>query len=112
MAQRYAFSKIDISSASDTIDHLILFFNIIFKYYFHLHSDILHTVLKWSRYLNDWKQPKSIPGYCSAPVPLHLNVHRDSFFHSIIFIIYVKSLSTVINSHCITHKCIADGLQL
>ena len=86
---------LDFSSAFDTIDHTILVHR--------LHTDFgfTDTVLQWfSSYLTDRTHHVSL---CN---------HQGSVLGPILFTMYIKPLSAIIDSHSIIHHSFADDLQL
>ena len=98
---------LDFSSAFDTIDHPILVHR--------LHNDIgfTDTVLHWSSsYLNDRTHHVSLSNNCSAFVPVHSGVPRGSVVGPMLFAIYIKPLSAIIDSHSIVHHSFADDFHL
>ena len=97
----------DFSSAFNTIHHSILVHR--------LHTDFgfTDTVLQWfSPYLTDRTHYVSLSNHCSAFAPVHSGVHQDSVLGPILFTMYIKPLSAIIDSHSIMHHSIADDLQL
>ena len=61
--------------------------------------------LQWfSSYLTDRTQNVSLSNHCSAFATVHLGV-------PILFSVYIKTLSAVIDSHSIMHYSFADDLQ-
>ena len=97
----------DFSSAFDTIDLPILVHR--------LHTDFgfTDTVLQWfSKYLTDRTHYISLSNHCSAFAPVHLGVHQGSVLGHILFTMYIKPLSAIIDSHSIIHHSFADDLQL
>ena len=98
---------LDFSSAFDTIDHLILVHR--------LHTDLgySYTVLQWSSsYLTDRTHYVSLSNHCSAFAPVHSSVPQCSFLGPMLYNMYTKPLSAIIDSHSITHNSFADDLQL
>ena len=98
---------LEISSAFNTIDHPILVHR--------LHTDLgfTDTVLQWSSsYLNDRTHYVSLSNHCSAFAPVHSDVPQGSVFCPILFTMYMKPLSAIIDSHSIIHHSFADYLQL
>ena len=98
---------LDFSSAFDTIDHPILVHR--------LHTDFgfTDTVLQWfSSYLTDHTHYVSLSNHCSAFAPAHSGVPQGSVLGPILFTMYIKPLSAIIDSHSIIHHSFADDLQL
>ena len=80
-----------------------------------LHTDIGFTdsVLQWfSSYLSDRTNYVSLSNRCSAFAPVHSGLHLGSVPGPILFTMYIKPLSDIIDSHSITHHSFADDLQL
>ena len=97
----------DFSSALDTIDHPFLVYR--------LHSDFgfTGTVLQcFSSYLTDRTHYVSLSNHCSAFTPVHSVVHLGSVLGPMLFTMYIKPLSAIIDSHSIIHHSFADDLQL
>ena len=98
---------LDFSSAFDTIDHPILVHR--------LHTDFgfTDTVLQWfSSYLTDRTHYVSLSNHCSAFTHVHSGVPQGSVLGPILFTMYIKPLSAIIDSHSIIHHSFADDLQL
>ena len=98
---------LDFSSAFHTIDHPILVHR--------LHTDFgfTDTVLQWfSSYLTDRTHYVSLSNHCSAFTPVHSGVHQGSVLGPMLFTMYIKPLSAIIDSHSIIHHSFADDLQL
>ena len=98
---------LDFSSAFDTIDHPILIHR--------LHTDFgfTDTVLQWlSSYLTDRTHYVSLSNHCSAFTHVHSGVPQGSVLCPILFTMYIKPMSAIIDSHSIIHHSIADDLQL
>ena len=102
----YVLALLDFSSAFDTIDHPILVHR--------LHTDFgfTDTVLQWfSSYLTDRTHYVSLSNHCSDFAPVHSGVPRGSVLGPILFTMYIKPLSAIIDSHSIIHNSFADDLQ-
>ena len=98
---------LDFSSAFDTIDHSILVH--------HLHTDFgfTDTVHQWfSSYLTDRTNYVSLSNHCSAFAPVHSGVPLGSVLGPILFTMYIKPLSAIIDPHSIIHHSFADDTQL
>ena len=95
------------SSAFDTTDHSIL------VHRFHIDLGFIDAVLQWfSSYLTDRTQYVSLFNHCSAFTPVHSCVTRGSVLGPMLFTMYSKPLSAIIDSNSITHHSFADDLQL
>ena len=97
----------ELSSALDTIDHTILVHR--------LHTDIGFTdaVLQWfSAYQTDRTHYVSLSNHCSAFTPVHSGVPQGSVLAHMLFTMYIKPLSAIIDTHSIMHHSFADALQL
>ena len=98
---------LDFSSAFDTIDHPIL------VDLFHTDFGFTDSVLQWcSSYLTDRTHYVSLYNHCSAFTPVHSGVPQGSVLGHILFTMYIKPLSAIIDSHSIIHHSFADDLQL
>ena len=98
---------LDFSSAFDTIDHTILVHR--------LHTDFgfTDTVLQWfSSYLTDRTHYVSLCNHCSDFAHVHSGVPQGSVLGPMLFTMYIKPLSAIIDSHSIIHHSFADDLQL
>ena len=102
-----ALALLDFSSAFETIDHPILVHR--------LHTDFGFTdaVLQWfSSYLTDRTHYVSLSNHCSAFTPVHSGLPQGSVLGPMLFAMYIKPLSAIIDSHSIIHHLFADDLQL
>ena len=98
---------LDFSSAFDTIDHTILVHR--------LHTDFgfTDTVLQWfSSYLTDRTHYVSLCNHCSDFAPVHSGVPQCAVLGLMLFNLYIKPLSAIIDSHSVIHHSFADDLQL
>ena len=98
---------IDFSSAFDTIDHPILVHR--------LQTDFGFTdaVLQWfSSYLTNRTHYISLSNDCSAFTHVHSGDPQGSVLGPILFAMYIKPLSAIIDSHSIIHHSFADDLLL
>ena len=98
---------IDFSSAFDTIVYSI---NV-----HRLYTDFGFTdaVFQWlSSYLTDLTNYVSLSNHCFAFAPVHSGVPQVSVLGPILFAMYVRPLSAIIDSHSIRHHSFADDLQL
>ena len=98
---------LDFSSAFNTIDHSILVHR--------LHTDFgfTDTVHQWfSSDQTDHTHYVSLSNRCSAFAPVHSTVPQGSVHGPILFTMYIKPLSAIIDSHSIIHHSSADDLKL
>ena len=103
----YVLALLDFSSALDTIDHPILVHR--------LHADFgfTVTVLQWfSSYLTDRTHFVSLSNHCSAFTHVHSGVPQGSVLGPMLFTMYIKPLSAIIDSHSIIRHSFPDDLQL
>ena len=66
----------------------------------------------FSSYLTDRTYYVSLSNHCSAFAPAHSGVPQVSVLGPILFTMYIKPLSAIIDSHSIMHHSFADDLQL
>ena len=98
---------LDFSSAFDTIYHPILVHRL------HTNLGFTDTVLQWfSSYLTDRTHYVSLSNHCSAFTHVHSGVPQGLVLGPILFTMYTKPLSAIIDSHSIIHHSFADDLQL
>ena len=98
---------LDFSSALDTVDHPILVHL--------LHTDFLFTdsVLQWfSSYQTNRTHYISLSNHCSAFAPVHSGVPHGSVLGPILFTMYIKPLSAIIDSQSIMHNSFTNDIQL
>ena len=97
---------LDISSAFDTIDHPIIVHR--------LHTDLgfTDTLLQWfSSHLTDRTHYVSLSNHCSAFAPVHSGVPHVSVHGPMLFTMYIKPLSFIIDSHSIIHHSFGNIRQ-
>ena len=98
---------LDFSSTFDQIDHSIL------VHHFHTDLGFTNAALLWfSSYLTDRTHFVSFSNHCSALAPVHSGVPRCPVLDPMLFAMYIKPLSAIIDSHSIIHHSFADDLQL
>ena len=98
---------LDFSSAFDTIDHSNLVHRI------HAVFGFTNAVLQWfSSYLIDRTHYISLSNNFFAFAPVHSGVPHGSVFGPILFTMYIKPLSAIIDSHSIIDHSFADDLKL
>ena len=79
----------------------------------HTDNGLTDTILQWfSSYLTDSTQYVSLCNHCSAFAPVHSGDQQDSVPGHMLFTMYAKPLSAIIDSHSIIHHSFADDLQL
>ena len=97
----------DFSSAFDTNVHSMLVHR--------LHTDLAltHAVLQlFSFYLTDRANYVSLSNHCYALAPIHSGAPHGSVLGPILFTMYIKPLSYIIDSHSIIHHSFVDDIQL
>ena len=98
---------LDFSSAFDTIDHPILVHRL------HTVFGFTYAVLPWaSCYLTERTHCVSLSNHCSAFAPVHSGVSLGSDLGPILFTMYIKPLTAIIDSHSTIHHSFGDDLQL
>ena len=103
----YVLALLDFSSAFDTIDHPILVHR--------LHTDFEFTdsVLQlFSSYLTGRTHYVSLSSHCSAFAPVLSGVPQSSVLCPMLFTMYAKPLSAIIDLQFIMHHSSADDLQI
>ena len=71
------------------------------------------TILQWfSSYLTDRIQYVCLYNHCSAFTNVHSGVPQGSVLGPMLFTMYIKPLSAIIDSHTIIHQSFADDLQI
>ena len=96
---------LDFSSAFYTIDHPIL------EHRPHTDFGFTDTVLQWfSSYLADPTHYVSLSNHCSAFTHVHSGVPQGSVLGPMLFTMYIKPLSAIIDSHSIIPHSFADDL--
>ena len=63
-------------------------------------------------HLNDRLRSVSLSKQCSVVSHVHSSVHQGSVLVPILFSMYIKPLSAIIDSHSITHHSSSDDIQL
>ena len=97
---------LDFSSAFVTIDYSILVHRL------HTYFGFTDTVPQWSSsHLTHRSQYVSLSIRCSAHTPAHSGVPQASVLGHILLSMYIKALSTSIDSHSIIHHSFADDIQ-
>ena len=65
-----------------------------------------------SSYLTDRTHYVSLSNHCSAFAPVHSGVPQGSVLGHMLFTMYIKPLSAIIDSNSVMHHSFADDLQL
>ena len=100
-------SLLDLSSAFDTIDHHILLKRLEKTF------GIRNNALLWfESYLQNRKQSVVVDGVKSECYNLKCGVPQGSVLGPILFTLYMKPLSNVINQHNVSYHFYADDTQL
>ena len=98
---------LDFSSAFDTLDHSILVHRL------HIDFGFAGAVLQWlSSYLTDRTHYVYFSNHCSAFALVHSGIPQGSVLGPMLFTMYIKPLSAIIDSHSMIHHSFADDLQL
>ena len=98
---------LDLSAAFDTIDHSILLHRLSSLY------GISGSALSWfESYLTDRTQAVMVDNLTSTSSPLSFGVPQGSVLGPVLFILYTKPLSSLLQSHSIPHQSFADDTQL
>ena len=98
---------LDFYSAFDTIDHPILVHRLYTDFGF------IEAVLQWcSSYLPDRTHYVSLSNHCSAFTPVNSGAPQGSVLGPMLYTMYIKRLSAIIDSHSIIHHSFSDDIQL
>jgi len=98
---------LDLSAAFDTIDHTTLLKRLSTLY------GISGPALAWfESYLCGRTQAVLVAGQMSPLVPLSFGVPQGSVLGPILFIMYTKPLSSLIQTHSVSNQSFADDTQL
>ena len=98
---------LDLSAAFDTVDHTILLHSL------QHHYGISGTALSWfASYLQGRTQSVLVNNTFSDPANLSFGVPQGSVLGPILFIMYTKHLSSVIDSHSLCNQSFADDTAL
>jgi hypothetical protein len=98
---------LDLSAAFDTIDHIILIHRLQTMY------GISGTALAWfDSYLSGRTQAVLVNDQTSKSVPLSFGVPQGSVLGPILFIMYTKPISALIQTHSVSGQSFADDTQL
>lgn len=98
---------LDLSAAFDTIDHSILLQRLQHDF------GIGQSALQWfSTYLSGRSQSVIVEGNISDSIPLQYGVPQGSVLGPVLFVLYVKPLSSIIDRHSMSHHAYADDTQL
>ena len=98
---------LDLSAAFDTIDHVTLLSRLNILY------GISGPVLAWfESYLTGRTQAVLVDGQMSVPASLSSGVPQGSVLGPILFIMYIKPLSSLIQNRAISNQSFADDTQL
>ena len=96
-----------VSSTFGTIAHSI--------YVHRLHTDLEFTdsVFQWFlSYLTDRTQYVSLSNHCFAFALVHSGSPQGSVLGTMLFVKYIRPLSTIIDQHYVTQNSFTDDLQL
>ena len=98
---------LDFSSPFDTIDLPILVHRL------HTVFGFTDTVLQWfSSHLTDRTHYVTLSIHCSAIAPVHSGVPQGSVLGPMLFTMYFRPLSSIIDTYSIIHHSFADDSQL
>ena len=67
---------------------------------------------RFSSYLTDRTHYVSLSNNCLTFAPVHSGVPQVSFLGHILFTMYIRTLSAIIDSHSIMHHSFADDIQI
>ena len=98
---------LDLFAAFDTIDHEMLLHRL------HNVFGFGDTVLSWFQsYLENRTQTVAVHGKHSTPASLRYGVPQGSVLGPILFILYIHSLSNVMQHYLVFHQMYADDTQI
>ena len=97
---------LDLSAASDTIDHRILLSRLQHSF------GISGPALSWfSSYLCNRTHAVTINSLQSQHTTLHYGVPRGSVLGPVLFILYTQPLFNLVSKHAVNHHAFADDKQ-
>ena len=107
MAKSTALTLLDLSDASDTIDHATLLERL------YGHFGISGTVLQWFKsYISNRQPLVHIYMSLSCPHDLHFGVPQGSVLCPFLFCLYTTSISKIITTHDVSHHMYAEDTQV
>jgi hypothetical protein len=97
---------LDMSAAFDTVDHELLIMKL-------ANINIIDDALNWIRtYLRDRTHLTQVGDITSTSLPLMMGVPQGSVLGPLLFTIYIRELSDVINGAGVRYGIYADDVQL